>query len=79
VYGLKQHKFATLVGETTAGAMLSGFPIDLPHGFALFLPVGDYYTADGKRIDMVGVSPNIKVNQAQALEKALELIGKSSK
>jgi hypothetical protein len=28
---------------------------------------------------MVGVSPNIKVNQAQALEKALELIGKSSK
>ncbi len=74
VYGLKQHKFATLVGETTTGGMLSGYPIDLPHGFALFLPVGDYYTADGKRIDMVGVSPNVRVNEAKALEKALELI-----
>lgn len=74
VYGFKQYKFATLVGETTTGAMLSGYPIDLPHNFVLFLPVGDYYTADGKHIDMVGVAPHVKVASDKALNKALELI-----
>lgn len=33
------------------------FPVD--EGWLLFAPVADYMTADGRRIDRVGVEPDI--------------------
>ena len=75
VYAFKHRKRAIVVGETTAGAMLTGEEFDLGNGFKLFLPTADYYAADGYRIDQKGVTPDIEVKQEEALEYVLNMIG----
>lgn len=76
VWGLKKNKLATIVGGTTAGAMLSGYGFNIAHNFVLFLPMADYYTPEGTRIDMVGVEPDIKVLGKDAFKRAVSLIEK---
>ena len=65
---------AVLIGETTAGQMLSQKMYDLSHDLQLFLPIADYYSARIGRIEGKGVSPSVKVNSEEALNTALELI-----
>ena len=74
VYLLKASNKATVIGEKTAGAMLSGTIFDISGKYKLFLPIADFYTYDGKRIEGVGVSPNIETTSDNALDKALSLI-----
>jgi C-terminal processing protease CtpA/Prc len=71
VYSLKNHNRATIIGESTAGAMLSGESFDLQNDYSLFVPTADYYTSDGYRIDQKGVKPNIEIKADQALEYVL--------
>jgi carboxyl-terminal processing protease len=71
---LKKLPNATVVGERTAGAMLSGasFPID--DNFTLFLPIADFITAGGYRIDKVGVAPDVERKSSEALEHVLNVL-----
>jgi carboxyl-terminal processing protease len=71
---IKQQGIGTVIGETTFGGMLSGAFFTVDDSITLFLPVCDYYTADGRRIDKVGVTPHIATRSEDALDKALELI-----
>lgn len=71
VYGLKQRNLATIVGETTAGAMLNGEFFDIKNGFRIIVPTADYYTSDGYRIDKKGVAPTIETKDVDALEYVL--------
>lgn len=66
----------TLIGETTAGQMLSQTLYDLPEQMHLFIPVADYYSHRMGRIEGVGVKPSIEVAASEAMEKALALIRK---
>ncbi len=66
VYGLQQHQLATVIGERTAGSMLSAEIFSLAHQFSLFLPTATYYTSDGYKIDQRGVEPDIKVKSKRA-------------
>ncbi len=70
---LKGAKAATLVGETTAGKMLSGEFADAGGGFQVFMPMADYYSLPLGRIEGVGIKPDIAVPADQALETALRL------
>jgi hypothetical protein len=72
VYGAKQYKLATIVGEKTAGAMLSSEMVDVASGFTLIVPTADYYAADGYHIDRQGVKPDIEVKSDGALEYVLK-------
>lgn len=72
VYSLKKRNRATIVGETTSGAMLNGEFFDLQNGFSLVVPTADYYTSDGYKIDQNGVKPNIETNAKQALEYVID-------
>lgn len=74
VYGMQYFKRATLVGTRTAGAMLSKIPFQLSNGFVLYLPVTDYYTINGERLDKKGVMPDVSIDKEDALQKALSLI-----
>ncbi|MBL7930669.1 MAG: S41 family peptidase [Bacteroidia bacterium] len=74
VYALKSRKKAIIIGETTCGAMLSASPFGVSGKYMLFIPVGDFYTHDGVRLDRVGVEPDIKVKSEDADEKAMEMI-----
>lgn len=69
---------AIIVGEQTAGEMLSQTMFDLPQGLQLALPIGDYYAFHSGRIEGNGVSPHISVKAEEAMEKALSLIRKSN-
>lgn len=62
-----------LVGETTAGEMLTQSPFDLPEGFQAFVPVGDYFSLKHGRIEGVGVTPDVETDSSDALSKAKEL------
>ena len=65
---------ATLVGEKTAGLMLSSETLRLPSGLNLILPTADYFTASGKRLEGSGVAPHIEVKSIDAMTTALQLI-----
>ena len=55
--------------------MLNGERFKVDGGFTQIVPTADYYTADGNRIDQKGVTPDIEVNEHEALEYVLrELI-----
>ena len=57
---------ATLIGERTAGAMLSAPPHSIGDGWMLVLPEADYYAADGTRLEGNGVPPHVATTSADA-------------
>jgi C-terminal processing protease CtpA/Prc len=71
---LKSSGRATIIGETTAGEMLSQKPYDIDTGFHLYLPVADYYSVQQGRIEGVGVKPDHYVESEGALEFVLEKV-----
>lgn len=74
VYAFKKSKRAVIIGEKTAGAMLAASPFVVAGKYMLMLPVADFYTYDGARLDKRGVEPDVKVTSEEAEKKALELI-----
>jgi hypothetical protein len=77
-YVLKNKGIATLVGEKTAGAMLSAANFTIIGKYKLILPIADFYTYDGQRIEKNGVQPDIVSCSDDALNKALETIQKQN-
>ncbi len=74
---LKKMDIATLVGTTSAGNMLSGQWFKIDDNYKAFIPISDYQTADGDRLDQIGVKPDHEVPSEKALDYVLEvLIGK---
>ncbi len=63
---------ATIIVRKTAGAILSGAYFDISKDLKLFLPISDYLTAEGTRIDKVGVSPHVSVKSEEALDYVLQ-------
>ena len=70
---IKGAEAAVLIGETTAGEMLSGEFADAAPGFQVFMPMADYYSRSEGRIEGVGVQPHVLVDADQALATALEM------
>ena len=67
---------ATLMGETTAGRMLSQKMYDMPRGLLLSLPIADYYSFRSGRIEGAGVKPQVEVEPSKALDVALQHTGR---
>ena len=74
VYALKNNKKALIIGEKTYGGMLAACPFEVLGKYNIMLPIADFYTYDGIRLDKVGVDPDIDVQSEDALNKALEII-----
>ena len=68
---LKVSDRATIIGENTAGEMLSQKIYDIQGGFHLSLPIADYYSAKHGRIEGAGVAPDIAAAAADAMDVAL--------
>ncbi len=79
-FSLKRHSIATLVGERTAGAVVSGTVYWLADRSILALPV-DEGLIDGERLEGKGVEPHVMISDYvpyseghdAPLEKALDL------
>lgn len=72
-HALKASGRATVIGENTAGEMLSQKPFNLPGDLLLFLPIADYYALDGGRIEGRGVAPDVETAADDAMAAALSL------
>lgn len=72
---LKASGRATLIGEPTAGKMLSQTVFDIPGGFQLWLPIVDYHSLAYGRIEGTGVIPHLETTSGDALKIAIGLIG----
>jgi hypothetical protein len=73
---LKRTGRATVIGQTTRGAGNFGRPVELPHGFAAFIPFGRTFDPDtGNGWEGAGVQPDISIAPEKALEEALKLAG----
>lgn len=67
VFGLKNQKMATIVGEKTYGGMLSAYLIPVANKYSLYMPLSDYVTVTNERLDKIGVEPHHKVKPEKAL------------
>jgi C-terminal processing protease CtpA/Prc len=61
-----ENGLARIVGTTTAGRLLSGDTFRLPLGYVLSLPVGAYYTWQGRLLEGAGIAPDVKVELSYA-------------
>jgi carboxyl-terminal processing protease len=55
----KENKLATIVGEKTAGRLLSATSVKVGHGFRLALPTGAYYTWRGTALEGSPIEPDV--------------------
>ena len=69
---LKGANRAIIIGENTAGEMLSQKIYDLPGGLQLSLPIADYYSVVNGRIEGAGIKPDIETDAADAFDIALK-------
>lgn len=76
VYTLQNYNLAKVIGAKTAGAMLSMEYFSIEN-LTISIPMLDYYTSDGKRLDKIGVEPNISCDPLEALNVALKEINKN--
>jgi carboxyl-terminal processing protease len=60
-YGFKSLKIGSVIGTTTAGAVLGGSPYLMPNGTMLYLAVTNVLVNGETRLEGVGVSPDIPV------------------
>jgi carboxyl-terminal processing protease len=64
---------AILIGEKTAGRMLSQKMFDIPGGLQLSLPIADYHAFHSGRIEGRGVTPDREAAAEDALTLAVEM------
>jgi len=74
VAGLQEVGRATIIGERTAGAMLSVERFEIGEGWILWAPTVDYLTGKGVRLDRRGVLPDIETTSAEAPAAARKLL-----
>jgi len=74
--GAKEYNLAKIVGEKTAGGLLGiqGFKID--EDIMLFVPVNDFISYNGYRVDKKGIKPDIKTKKGKELKQLINHINK---
>jgi pimeloyl-ACP methyl ester carboxylesterase len=79
---VKETRAATLIGRRTAGAMLAAIPFPVEGGWTLLLPVFDFRTPQGSRVEGRGIEPDILVKASQRkdadLAAALKFLNRPS-
>lgn len=79
----RENKLATIVGEKTAGRLLSATSVKVGNGFRLALPTGAYYTWKGSVLEGTPIEPDrliefdwrqMRLGRDPQLESATELL-----
>lgn len=74
----KENKLATILGERTAGRLLSATSVKVGHGFRLALPTGAYYTWNLTALEGMPLDPDVleefdwKASRASREDRALK-------
>jgi carboxyl-terminal processing protease len=79
----RENGLATIVGENTAGRLLSATSVKVGNGFRLALPTGAYYTWKGSILEGTPIEPDVlidfdwrqrRLGRDQQLERAADLV-----
>lgn len=79
----RENKLATIVGEKTAGRLLSATSVKVGNGFRLALPTGAYYTWKGSILEGTPIEPDHliefnwrqrRLGHDQQLDRAVDLL-----
>ena len=78
VIGAKEYGLAKIVGQKTAGLLLGvkGFKID--EDIMLFVPINDFISYNGYRVDKKGIEPDIKTKKGKELEQIINHVNRSN-
>lgn len=85
---LREEANATIVGTKSAGAVLVSLILPVSNGFQLQIPISDYVTAKGVRLEGTGVKPDIVAEEPklrlpsaadEAVTKALGFFAQANK
>jgi carboxyl-terminal processing protease len=57
----RENHLATIVGESTAGRLLSATSVKVGHGYRLALPTGAYHTWQGTVLEGTPIEPDVEV------------------
>jgi C-terminal processing protease CtpA/Prc len=80
----RENNLARIIGEKTAGKLLSATSVKVGHGFRLALPTGAYYTWNGSVLEGTPINPDKLVefdwqatreDKDHQLEYAIESVG----
>ena len=72
--GIQANKGAIVIGEVSAGMALPSVIVNFDDGSVLQYPVADFKTVNGKDIEGIGVTPDIKISHTlDALKKGKDL------
>ena len=74
---VKEKNAATLIGRKTRGAILSAVTEKMIDNWLLKYPKADFRTPQGKRIEGIGVEPDILAEKGKELEQALKFLEKA--
>jgi len=55
---VRENKLGTIVGEPTAGRLLSATSVKVGEGYRLALPTGAYYTWNGSELEGTPIEPD---------------------
>jgi len=71
---LGQLENVVIIGETSAGQMLSQTMFDLADGLQLSIPIADYFSRNTGHIEGTGIKPDIQAITSEAMQVALNWI-----
>ncbi|RZD21807.1 S41 family peptidase [Pseudoalteromonas sp. MEBiC 03485] len=74
---MQYHNKAILVGQNTAGAMLTSIRQCVGDGWILQLPVADYYLPNGQRLEGQPTVPNIITEPSQQLSTVTQVLAET--
>lgn len=68
---VQDNRRGIVVGEKTAGALQLARTFQLPHGFRLYLPIAEILTPKGKRLEGIGLIPDIELELEEIIDDSL--------
>jgi hypothetical protein len=71
VIGAKEYNLGKIIGENTAGALLSAGRFKIDDDIMLLVPVNDFISYNGYRVDQKGIEPDIKLKKGKDLKLQL--------
>lgn len=71
VIGAKEYNFAKIIGENTAGALLNAKQFKIDEDIMLVVPINDFISYSGYRVDQKGIEPDIKLKKGKDIEQQL--------
>ena len=79
IVGAKEYNLAKIAGEKTPGRLLGvqGFKID--EEIQLIVPINDFISYNGYRVDKKGIKPDIKTTKGKELEMVIDIIKKNNR